>query len=232
MIRATHYMLMNRLTPFLFVIILSFMGVDVHSQWTDINMTEGVTDISRDVFNLHMLIFYICVAIGVVVFGVMFYSMFMFTRKKNPEPAKFDDHKGLEILWTVIPFLILIGMAVPATNTLKEMYADEEGDINIQVVGYQWKWEYKYLEDNVNFFSNLTTDQDEIYNQVPKGENYLLEVDEPVVIPTGKRIRFLITANDVIHSWWMPDFAIKQDAIPGFINTAWTVVEELSLIHI
>ena len=133
MIRATHYMLMNRLTQFLFVIVLSFIGVDVHSQWTDINMTEGVTDISRDVFNLHMLIFYICVAIGVIVFGVMFYSMFMFTRKKNPEPAKFDDHKGLEILWTVIPFLILIGMAVPATNTLKEMYADEEGDINIAI---------------------------------------------------------------------------------------------------
>ena len=226
MIRAVRHLLTNKTMSFLCVIIISFMGVDVHSQWTDINMTEGVTDISRDVFNLHMLIFYICVAIGVVVFGVMFYSMFMFTRKKNPVPAKFDDHKGLEILWTVIPFLILIGMAVPATNTLKEMYADEEGDINIQVVGYQWKWEYKYLEDNVNFFSNLTTDQDEIYNQVPKGENYLLEVDEPVVIPTGKRIRFLITANDVIHSWWMPDFAIKQDAIPGFINTAWTVVEE------
>ena len=111
------------------------------------------------------------------------------------------------------------------------MYADEEGDINIQVVGYQWKWEYKYLEDNVNFFSNLTTDQDEIYNQVPKGENYLLEVDEPVVIPTGKRIRFLITANDVIHSWWMPDFAIKQDAIPGFPIQLGQLLKSLAFIE-
>ena len=120
-------------------------------------------------------------------------------------------------------------MAIPATNVLKEIYNDEEGDVNIQVVGYQWKWQYKYLEDGINFFSNLSTDQDEIYNKVPKGEHYLLEVDEPVVIPVGKKVRFLITANDVIHSWWVPDFAIKQDAIPGFINTAWTIVEEPGL---
>ena len=120
-------------------------------------------------------------------------------------------------------------MAIPPMNVLKEIYNDEEGDVNIQVVGYQWKWQYKYLEDGINFFSNLSTDQDEIYNKVPKGEHYLLEVDEPVVIPVGKKVRFLITANDVIHSWWVPDFAIKQDAIPGFINTAWTIVEEPGL---
>jgi cytochrome c oxidase subunit II len=117
-------------------------------------------------------------------------------------------------------------MAVPASNTLTKIYDDTEGDINIQVIGYQWKWEYKYLDDKIGFFSNLTTDWDEIYNKTPKGEFYLEEVDEPVVIPVGKKIRFLITANDVIHSWWMPDFAIKQDAIPGFINTAWTIVDK------
>ena len=147
-------------------------------------------------------------------------------QKKNPEPAKFHEHTGLEIMWTVVPFLILVGMAIPASQTLKEIYNDEEGEINIQVVGYQWKWEYRYLEDDIKFFSNLSTDMDEIYNLVPKGENYLLEVDEPLVIPTNTRVRFLITANDVIHSWWVPDFAIKQDAIPGFINTAWTEVSK------
>ena len=196
------------------------------ADWFALNMTRGVTDVSNEVFELHMLIFWICVAIGVVVFSVMFYSMWAHTKKKNPEPAKFHENHKLEIAWTIIPFLILIAMAVPASKTLVKIYDDEAGDINIQVTGYQWKWQYRYLEDDVSFFSNLSTDLDEIYNLVPKGENYLQEVDEMVVIPVGKKVRFLITANDVIHSWWMPAFAIKQDAIPGFVNTAWTVVDK------
>ncbi|MEK9649643.1 MAG: cytochrome c oxidase subunit II [Gammaproteobacteria bacterium] len=200
-----------------------------YADWNALNMTEGATEVSKKVFDLHMLIFWICVVIGIVVFGVMFYSMYAFTKKKNPNPSSFHESTKLEILWTVIPFIILVVMAIPATNVLKEIYNDEEGDVNIQVVGYQWKWQYKYLEDGINFFSNLSTDQDEIYNKIPKGEHYLLEVDQPVVIPVGKKVRFLITANDVIHSWWVPDFAIKQDAIPGFINTAWTIVEEPGL---
>ena len=201
----------------------------VFSDWDALNMREGVTQVSRDVFELHMLIFYICVAIGAVVFSVMFYSLFRYTKKRNPNPSTFHESTKLEVAWTVVPFLILIAMAVPASKTLTEIYDDEEGEINIQVVGYQWKWEYKYLEDDINFFSNLSTDQDEIYNLVPKGENYLLEVDEPLIIPVDTRVRFLITANDVIHSWWVPDFAIKQDAIPGFINTAWTRAEETGI---
>ena len=202
---------------------------EVLSDWDALNMREGVTQVSRDVFELHMLIFYICVAIGAVVFSVMFYSLFRYTKKRNPNPSTFHESTKLEVAWTVVPFLILIAMAVPASKTLTEIYDDEEGEINIQVVGYQWKWEYKYLEDDINFFSNLSTDQDEIYNLVPKGENYLLEVDEPLIIPVDTRLRFLITANDVIHSWWVPDFAIKQDAIPGFINTAWTRAEETGI---
>ena len=202
---------------------------EVLSDWDALNMREGVTQVSRDVFELHMLIFYICVAIGAVVFSVMFYSLFRYTKKRNPNPSTFHESTKLEVAWTVVPFLILIAMAVPASKTLTEIYDDEEGEINIQVVGYQWKWEYKYLEDDINFFSNLSTDQDEIYNLVPKGENYLLEVDEPLIIPVDTRVRFLITANDVIHSWWVPDFAIKQDAIPGFINTAWTRAEETGI---
>jgi cytochrome c oxidase subunit 2 len=189
-------------------------------------MTRGSTAVSEEVFELHMLIFWICVVIGVIVFGVMFYSMWRFTKKKNPEPSDFHESTKLEIAWTVVPFLILIFMAIPASQTLIKIYDDEEGDINIHVTGYQWTWQYEYLEDDISFFSNLSTDLDEIYNLVPKGEFYLQEVDEPVVIPAGKRVRFLITANDVIHSWWVPDFAIKQDAIPGFVNTAWTVVDK------
>ena len=207
----------------IFLIIFSSQSF---AAWNDLNMTQGVTAISKEVFGLHMLIFWICVAIGIVVFGVMFYSMFAFTKKKNPNPSTFHENTTLELAWTIVPFLILVLMAVPASNTLTKIYDDTEGDINIQVIGYQWKWEYRYLEDNIGFFSNLTTDLDEIYGRTPKGEHYLEEVDEPVVIPVGKKIRFLITANDVIHSWWMPDFAIKQDAIPGFINTAWTIVDK------
>ena len=211
------------------LLMLSLYPSEVLSDWDALNMREGVTQVSRDVFELHMLIFYICVAIGAVVFSVMFYSLFRYTKKRNPNPSTFHESTKLEVAWTIVPFLILIAMAVPASKTLTEIYDDEEGEINIQVVGYQWKWEYKYLEDDINFFSNLSTDQDEIYNLVPKGENYLLEVDEPLIIPVDTRVRFLITANDVIHSWWVPDFAIKQDAIPGFINTAWTRAEETGI---
>jgi len=198
----------------------------VKADWFALNMTRGITDISNEVFELHMLIFWICVAIGVVVFSVMFYSMYAHTKKKNPVPATFHESTKVEIAWTIIPFLILIAMAIPASKTLVKIYDDEAGDINIQVTGYQWKWQYRYLEDDISFFSNPSTDPDEIYNLVPKGENYLQEVDEMVLIPAGKKVRFLITANDVIHSWWMPAFAIKQDAIPGFVNTAWTKVDK------
>ena len=216
-------------SAFTALLILTLYPSKAFSDWDALNMREGVTQVSRDVFELHMLIFYICVAIGAVVFSVMFYSLFRYTKKRNPNPSTFHESTKLEVAWTIVPFLILIAMAVPASKTLTEIYDDEEGEINIQVVGYQWKWEYKYLEDDINFFSNLSTDQDEIYNLVPKGENYLLEVDEPLIIPVDTRVRFLITANDVIHSWWVPDFAIKQDAIPGFINTAWTRAEETGI---
>ena len=209
-----------------FTVIFFALSNKAVAEWDELNMTQGATAISREVYDLHMLIFWICVVIGVLVFGVMFYSMYAFTKKKNPVAATFHENTKVELAWTIIPFLILIAMAVPASKTLQSIYNDEAGDVNIQVVGYQWKWQYRYLEDDVSFFSNLTTDLDEIYNKVPKGENYLQEVDEMVVIPAGKKVRFLITANDVIHSWWMPAFAIKQDAIPGFVNTAWTKVDK------
>ena len=187
-------------------------------------MRVGVTEVSKEIFDLHMLIMWICVWIGVVVFGIMFWSLWKYRKSSGAIAAKFDDHFWVEIAWTVAATVILVGMAIPSTSVMIKAYDDTEGDVNIMVTGYQWKWQYTYLEEGVSFFSNLATSQEEIDNALPKGEFYLSEVDEPLVIPINKRIRFLITGNDVIHSWWVPDFAVKQDAVPGFINTAWTNV--------
>ena len=193
---------------------------------SDYNMPVGVTEVSQSIFGLHMLIFWICVVIGVIVFSIMFWSMWKYRKSKGAVAADFDDHFWLEIGWTVAATAVLIWMAVPSTQVMVKAYDDAEGEINILVTGHQWKWHYEYMEDEVSFFSNLSTSQEQIDNKVPKGEFYLSEVDEPLVIPINTRVRFLITGNDVIHSWWVPDFAVKQDAIPGFINTAWTNVPE------
>lgn len=190
------------------------------------NMTEGVTPVSRDVYGLHMDIFWWCVGIGVVVFGVMFYTMIVHRKENGAKAANFHESTLLEILWTVVPFVILIVMAIPATKSLIKIYDHKQGDMDILITGYQWKWKYDYINSDVSFFSNLSTPQDQIYNKAEKGVNYLLEVDEPVVIPIHKKVRFLITANDVIHSWWVPDLAVKRDAIPGYINESWAYVEE------
>lgn len=191
-----------------------------------VNMTQGVTPVSRDVYGLHMDIFWWCVGIGVVVFGVMFYTMIAHRKSQGAKAENFHESTTLEIIWTVIPFLILIVMAIPATNSLIKLYDTSEAELDILVTGYQWKWKYDYVGQDVSFFSNLSTSQDEIYNRAPKNPNYLLEVDEALVIPIKKKVRFLITANDVIHAWWVPELAVKKDAIPGFINESWTYVDE------
>jgi cytochrome c oxidase subunit 2 len=214
----------SRITRKFFYTLLFLVPTSVFSEASDYNMPVGVTEVSKEIFDLHMLIMWICVWIGVVVFGIMFWSLWKYRKSSGAIAAKFDDHYWLEIAWTIAATVILVGMAIPSTSVMIKAYDDTEGDINIMVTGYQWKWQYKYLEDGVSFFSNLATSQEEIDNALPKGEFYLSEVDEPLVIPINKRIRFLITGNDVIHSWWVPDFAVKQDAVPGFINTAWTNV--------
>jgi len=214
----------SRITGKFFYTLLFLVPTSVFSEASDYNMRVGVTEVSKEIFDLHMLIMWICVWIGVVVFGIMFWSLWKYRKSSGAIAAKFDDHFWVEIAWTVAATVILVGMAIPSTSVMIKAYDDTEGDINIMVTGYQWKWQYKYLEDGVSFFSNLATSQEEIDNALPKGEFYLTEVDEPLVIPINKRIRFLITGNDVIHSWWVPDFAVKQDAVPGFINTAWTIV--------
>ncbi|MGE8496906.1 MAG: cytochrome c oxidase subunit II [Pseudomonas sp.] len=196
-----------------------------HASWT-INMAPGVTETSRSVFDLHMTIFWICVVIGVIVFGAMFWSMIVHRRSTGQQPAHFHESTTVEILWTVVPLVILVIMAIPATKTLIDIYDSSESELDIQVTGYQWKWHYKYLGQDVEFFSNLTTPRDQINNKAEKGEHYLLEVDEPLVVPVGTKVRFLITAADVIHSWWVPALAVKKDAIPGFVNESWTRIDE------
>lgn len=191
-----------------------------------LNLRRGATEISGQVYDLHMLMFSICVGIAVVVFGIMFVSMYLHRKSRGAQPAHFHENVKVEIAWTVVPFLILIFMAVPAAKTLLAMEDVSEPDLTIQVTGSQWKWHYKYRDRDVEFYSLMATQREQIENRYAKGENYLLEVDRPLVIPTGKKVRFLITSDDVIHSWWVPDFAVKKDANPGFINEAWTRVDE------
>lgn len=191
-----------------------------------LNMTKGVTEISQRVYHLHMTIFWICCVIGAVVFGIMFWSIVRHRKARGVQPAQFHESTKVEILWTAIPVLILILMAIPATKTLIAMEDTTEADVTVVVTGSQWKWHYKYLEHDVEFYSLLATQKEQIANRFAKGENYLLEVDRPLVLPTGKKVRFLMTSDDVIHSWWVPAFAVKKDANPGFINEAWTRIDE------
>ena len=193
---------------------------------SSINMTPGVTEVAHKIYALHMYSLWLCVIIGVVVFAVMFYSIFAHRKSRGAVAAQFHESTTLEIMWTLAPFAILIALAIPATSTLLEIYDTEDADLDVMITGYQWKWKYEYLGQGVSFFSNLRTADDEIHNKAPKGEHYLLEVDEPLVIPAGAKVRLLLTSADVIHSWWVPQFAVKKDAIPGFVNAAWTRVAE------
>ena len=217
-------MLIKKLAQALGVVTAAVLPSLVMAQ-NQVNMTPGVTEVGGQIYDLHMLIMGICIVIGVLVFGVMFYSIIFHRKSRGVTPANFHESTSVEIAWTVVPFLILIGMAVPATSTLLEVYNSDDAELDILITGYQWKWKYEYLDENgenITFFSNLATPQEEIYNTETKGENYLLEVDEPLVLPVDTKVRFLVTANDVIHSWWVPELAVKKDAIPGFINEAWT----------
>jgi cytochrome c oxidase subunit II len=185
------------------------------------NLQPPVTPIAAEIFDLHLLITGICAVIFVVVFSVMFYSIFAHRKSKGHAAAQFHENTTVEVIWTVVPFLILLLMAFPATKTILAMKDTSVPDITVKVTGYQWKWQYDYLDHGFSFVSNLATPAAQIHGQDPKGEHYLLEVDQPMVVPTGKRVRVLITAGDVIHSWWVPAFGVKQDAIPGFVRDSW-----------
>ena len=189
-----------------------------------LNFQPPVTRIASEIYDLHMLMMYVILVVFCVVFGVMFYSIYAHRKSAGRKAAQFHENTTVEIIWTVIPFLILLAMAWPATKTLIEFKDTSSPDITIKATGYQWKWGYDYLKgegEGVAFLSNLATPQDQIHNRKPKGEHYLLEVDNPLVVPVGKKVRILTTANDVIHSFWVPAFGIKQDAIPGFVRDTW-----------
>jgi cytochrome c oxidase subunit 2 len=214
------------------LMLMSAVAMATGGEVSSVNMTPGVTEVGRKIYDLHMLIFWISTIIGVGVFGVMFYSIIYHRKSRGVTPATFHESTKVEIAWTVVPFFILIGMAFPATTTLLEIYDTDDADMDVIVTGYQWKWKYEYINEdgeNISFFSNLRTPQSEINNSASKGEHYLLEVDEPLVLPVDTKVRFLITANDVLHSWWVPALAVKRDAVPGFINETWTRAEQVGV---
>jgi len=197
-----------------------------------LNFQDPVTEVARDIFGLHMLIFWICMAIFVAVFSVMFYSIFAHRKSKNYEPAQFSHSTSVEIVWTIVPFIILIVMAIPATNVLIKMEDTTKSELTIKITGYQWKWGYEYLglDQDISFYATMSTPRNQIdqfdkENAEPQGENYLLETDNVLIVPSGRKIRALITANDVIHAWWIPAFGTKKDAIPGYINELWFNVD-------
>jgi len=195
-------------------------------QW---NLPSPVTRVASEIYNLHLIMMGIILVIFIGVFGVMFYSIYAHRRSVGHKAEHFHENTTVEIIWTVIPLVILIAMAWPATKTLLEIKDTTTPDITIKATGYQWKWGYDYLRgegEGISFLSNLATPQDQISGGTPKGDNYLREVDNPLVVPVGRKIRILATANDVIHAWMVPEFGVKQDAIPGFVRDTWFRAEK------
>jgi len=198
----------------------------------DLNLTKGVTKISQDQYFMHMLVLWICTIVGIGVFGIMIYSIINHRKSKGAKPASFHESTTVEVIWTIIPFIILVAIAVPATSTLLALEDTRNPDMNIKVTGWQWKWEYEYLDEKgVSFFSNLdkaSNDARQLKSgvDVKKVDHYLLNVDNPIVVPVKKKVRLLITANDVIHAWWVPALGVKRDAIPGYVNESWFRAEK------
>jgi len=212
-------------------LILMALGLGTVQADYTLNLMKGVTKVSNDIYDLHMLVLWICVFIGIGVFGIMFYSIYHHRKSKGHKAEQFHENTMVEIIWTIIPTLILISMAIPATKAMMELDDVQESEMSIKVTGHQWKWEYEYLDNGIHFFSSLDEASNKV-RQVGSGldprsvPNYLLNVDKPLVIPTKKKIRFVFTSKDVIHSWWVPDLGWKKDTNPGFINESWTSVDE------
>ena len=195
-----------------------------------VDILPPVTAVSREIYDLHWGILWVCVAIFVIVFGAMFWSLFKHRKSAGAKAAQFHENTTIEVIWTIVPFVILIGMAYPATRTVLNMKDAGGADMSVKITAYQWKWEYDYQQDGVRFLSHLATPRSQIdeYNGpgAAKNDNYLLEVDEPMVVPVGKKVRLLITSNDVIHGWYVPQFGVNQYGIPGFVKDAWITVDK------
>ena len=223
------------------IVVLAVLAAVIAATWlilvapgmtgNEINMPRGVTQQSVDHFDLHMIVLWICVIIGIGVFTVMFTSIVLHRKSRGYEAAKFSHSTKAEIIWTIIPVLILVGMAVPATTALVRMEDSSGAEMTVKITGFQWRWKYEYLDQDISFISSLAPSSNaarQLNSGIePEGvDNYLRDVDHPLVLPIGKKIKFLITADDVIHSWWVPALGWKRDAIPGFINEAWTNIKE------
>ena len=234
MIRAKIAQLSNKLAAaaiFLASTLPAHAASDADSGWSQLNMTQGVTEISRNIYGLHMKIFWICVVIAVIVFGAMIYSIVTFRKSKGAVADTTLVHNTtVELIWTAVPVAILVFMAIPAAKTLVEIEDVTKTDVSIKVTGFQWGWQYEYLDSGVSFFSHLDRKSNaarELMSDIDPNtvDHYLLNVDKPLVVPVGSKVRLLITGADVIHSWWVPAFGVKKDAIPGFINEAWFKVD-------
>ena len=196
-----------------------------------LNMTPGVTSVSQEIFDLHMLVLWIVTIVGIAVFGVIIYSLIYHRKSKGAVAAQFHESTTVEVIWTIVPLVVLVLIAIPATKTLLKIEDSSNSDITIKVTGWQWKWQYEYLDEGISFFSNLDAKSNEARERnsgidVREVEHYLLDVDKPIVVPVGKKVRILTTANDVIHSWWVPALGVKRDAIPGYINESWTRIDK------
>jgi len=218
-------MTMNSLAKASSWALLALPGMAIAESPAKFNFQTPQTPVAHQIYDLHLIVLGIGVAIALVVFLFMFYAILRHRRSLGHQASQFSDNKALTIVWTAIPLLIVVGMAFPATRTVIAMKNTSSPDMTVKVTGYQWKWHYDYLGENVAFYSDLSTPRDQIENRAQKGENYLLEVDNPLVVPVGKKVRILVTANDVIHSWWVPAFGVKQDAIPGFVRDSWFEVD-------
>jgi cytochrome c oxidase subunit 2 len=195
-----------------------------------LNLTQGVTRIAADQWWIHNFLMVVCLVIFVAVFGVMFYSMWAHRKSRGAKPADFHESTAVEVAWTIVPFLIVVGLAIPATSMVIEQKDTSQADLTIKATGYQWKWGYEYLKGEgagVSFLSGLSTPQTQIQGLEPKSETYLMEVDNPLVVPVGQKIRMVVTAADVIHAWMVPAFGVKQDAIPGFVRDTWFRAEKV-----
>jgi len=204
----------------------TFSGLALALEW---NLRPAGSTLAADIHDLHEYVMLLCTVIFVGVFSFMFWSVYAHRKSKGHQAAQFHENTTIEILWTVIPAVILVGIAWPTTRTVVAQKDTSNPDITIKVTGYQWKWGYDYVKgegEGISFISTLATPRDQIENKAPKGENYLLEVDNEMVVPVGKKVRMLTTAADVIHSWWVPAFGAKQDAIPGFIRDLWFKAEK------
>jgi cytochrome c oxidase subunit 2 len=209
---------------------LSLAALPAYADW-ELNLPRGVTEISRQIYDLHMVILWVCVVIGVIVFSVMAYAMIAFRKSKGAVAARWDHSNAAEFIWTVIPVLILVAMAIPAARVLVFIEDTRGSEMSIKITGYQWKWHYDYIDEGVSFYSSLAPASN-AGRQLGAGidpagiDNYLLDVDRPLVLPVGVKIRYLLTANDVLHAWWVPDFGVKRDAIPGYMNEGWFTIDE------